>query len=122
MTQQNDKVVKHDWGYELTFTDSQEYCGKILAFGAEGSKTNMFFQKTKDKTWFINAGKFVLRWIDTDTASLMSKEIGEGETYHVPALHCVQLEALIPNSSLTEVSTFAGREDESHIIKGQNIG
>lgn len=117
----NEKVVKHEWGYELNFTDSKEYCGKILAFGKEGSKTNLFFQKTKDKTWFVNAGAFIVRWIDPVNASLLSKELKEGETYHVPALQCAQLESLIPNSSVTEVSNYADRNDEQHVIKGQNI-
>lgn len=115
-------VIKHEWGYELIFTDSQTYSGKILAFDKEGSKTNMFFQKEKDKTWFINSGKFLLRWIDSKTASLMQKELTEGETHHVPPLQCVQLEALIPQASITEVSNFTDADDEYHIIKGNNIG
>ena len=118
----NKNVKKYDWGYELTFTNSEKYCGSILAFGSEGSKTNMFFQKEKDKTWFVNAGKFILRYIDPKNASLMQKELSEGETYHVPPLQSIQLEALIPNSSITQVSNTVGEDDEYHIIKGQNIG
>lgn len=118
----NKNVKQHNWGYELIFTDSDKYCGSLLAFSEERSKTNLFFQKEKDKTWFVNSGKFIVRWIDEKNASLMSRELGEGETYHVPPLKCIQLESLTPNASITQVSNAVSDDDEHHIIKGQNIG
>ena len=29
----------------------------------------MHFHREKDETWFVNSGRFIVKWIDTTTAS-----------------------------------------------------
>ena len=107
-------------GYELIWATNDKYCGKIMVFEKVGSKFSMHFHKEKDETWFVNDGKFLLRWIDTKEAKLYTKELNPGDTWHNPPLQPHQLEALVPNSSVTEVSTADSIDDNYRIIPGDS--
>ena len=119
MTRLEGKVEK-GWGYELIWATNEKYCGKIMVFEKVGSKFSMHFHKEKDETWFVNNGKFKVRWIDTKEAKLFEKELKEGDTWHNPPLQPHQLEALEPMSSITEVSTPDSVEDNLRIIPGDS--
>ena len=80
----------------------------------------MHFHREKDETWFVNNGKFTIRWIDTTTATLHEQELLEGETWHNPPLQPHQLEALEDGSSITEVSTPDSVEDNYRVGKGDS--
>lgn len=112
--------VKKGWGYELIWATNDKYCGKIMVFEKAGSKFSMHFHKEKDETWFVNSGKFILRYIDTQTATLHEKVLNEGETWRNPPLMPHQLEAIVANSSITEVSTADSIEDNYRIIPGDS--
>lgn len=112
--------VKKGWGYEIIWATNDLYCGKILVFEKAGAKFSMHFHKEKDETWFVNSGKFLLRWVDTETASLQEKVLVEGETWHNPPLMPHQLEAIVPNSMIYEVSTPDSVEDNYRIIPGDS--
>lgn len=112
--------VKKGWGYELIWATNDKYCGKIMVFEKEGAKFSMHFHREKDETWFVNSGKFKIRWIDTANAQLYEKEISEGETWHNPPLQPHQLECLVAGSSITEVSTPDSVEDNYRIIPGDS--
>lgn len=112
--------VDKGWGYEIIWATNEKYCGKILVFEKAGSKFSMHYHKEKDETWFINSGKFKLRWIDTQTATLYEQELKEGDVWRNPPLQPHQLEALEPMSSLTEVSTADSVEDNYRIIPGDS--
>lgn len=113
-------VVKKGWGYELIWATTEKYCGKIMVFEKAGAKFSMHFHREKDETWFINSGKFIVRWIDTKDAMLYTKELKEGDVWHNPPLQPHQLEALEDNSSVTEVSTPDSVEDNYRIIPGDS--
>jgi mannose-6-phosphate isomerase len=113
-------VVKKGWGYELIWATTDKYCGKIMVFERAGAKFSMHFHREKDETWFVNSGRFLVRWIDTKTAQMFEKELVEGNTWHNPPLQPHQLEALENNSSLTEVSTADSVEDNFRIIPGDS--
>ena len=119
MTRLEGKVEK-GWGYELIWATNEKYCGKIMVFEKVGSKFSMHFHKEKDETWFVNNGKFKVRWIDTKEAKLFEKELKEGDTWRNPPLQPHQLEALEPMSSITEVSTPDSVEDNYRIIPGDS--
>ena len=107
--------MKFDWGVELPFTNAPGYQGKILIFEKAHSKTSMHFHKEKHKTFFVNAGKFNIRYIDVTNAGVFDIEIEEGNTYEVPPLQPIQIIALIDNSSLMEISNGSDPEDIYHI-------
>lgn len=112
--------VDKGWGYELIWATNDKYCGKIMIFEKAGNKFSMHFHKEKDETWFVNNGKFLLRWIDTNTATLFSQELNPGDVWRNPPLQPHQLEALEDNSSITEVSTPDSVEDNFRIIPGDS--
>lgn len=112
--------IDKGWGYELIWASNDKYCGKILFFEKKGSKFSMHFHKDKDETWFVNNGKFLLKYVDTDKATLYTKELNAGDVWHNPPLMPHQLEALEDNSSLTEVSTPDSIQDNYRIIPGDS--
>ena len=93
--------VDKGWGYEIIWAN-EKYCGKILFFNKKGPKFSMHFHREKDETWFVNNGSFIVRWIDTKTATLFSQVLKEGQTLHNPPLQPHQLEAMEDGSSITE--------------------
>ena len=113
-------VVPKGWGYELIWASNDKYCGKIMFFEKEGAQFSMHFHREKDETWFVNGGRFIVRWIDTKDATLFEKELKEGDTWHNPPLQPHQLEALEPMSSVTEVSTPDSVEDNFRLIPGDS--
>lgn len=97
-----DNVVKTDYGYEIVWSSTSSYAGKILVFEKPQSKLGLHFHKQRNKSWFVNAGKFRIQWIDTADGKHYVKELPEGSTFHVPALMPVALESLIANSAMAE--------------------
>ena len=119
MTRLEGKVDK-GWGYEIIWATNDKYCGKIMVFDRAGAKFSMHFHREKEETWFINAGTFMVRWIDTKTATLHEKVLKEGDTWHNPPLQPHQLEALVPDSIILEVSTPDSVEDNYRIVPGDS--
>jgi uncharacterized RmlC-like cupin family protein len=99
-----DNVVKTEYGYEVTWASTDSYTGKILVFESIGAALPLHFHKNKNKSWFVNAGKFRVQWVDTLDGKYYAKERPEGSTFHVPALMPVSLESLAANSAMAEVS------------------
>lgn len=112
--------VDKGWGYELIWATNDKYCGKIMVFEKVGAKFSMHFHKEKDETWFVNNGRFLLNYIDTDTAEYKSKELTEGMTWRNPPLMPHQLVCMEPGSSVTEVSTPDSVEDNYRIAPGDS--
>jgi mannose-6-phosphate isomerase-like protein (cupin superfamily) len=112
-------VVPKGWGYELIWATNDKYCGKIMVFEKEGAKFSMHFHREKDETWFVNAGQFKVRWIDTTNAKLYVKELKEGDTWHNPPLQPHQLECIVAGS-IPEVSTPDSVEDNYRVYPGDS--
>ena len=112
--------VKKGWGYELIWATNEKYCGKIMVFEKAGNMFSMHFHKEKDESWFVNNGKFKLRYIDTATATLHEVDLKEGDVWHNPPLLPHQLIALEDGSSVTEVSTPDSVEDNYRIAPGNS--
>lgn len=120
MTQRLEGKVEKGWGYELIWATNDRYCGKIMVFEKAGAKFSMHFHKEKDETWFVNAGQFRLTWCDTKTATYHQKILEEGAVWRNPPLQPHQLESLVPNSMIFEVSTPDSVEDNFRIIPGDS--
>ena len=111
--------VEKGWGSETIFATNDLYCGKLLNFN-RGHKCSMHMHKIKDETWHILSGSYIVRWIDTKTATLFSQVLKEGQTWHNPPLQPHQLEAMEDGSSITEVSTADSVEDNYRVIPGDS--
>jgi len=113
---------KREWGTEITWADENTYAGKILIFNKPGDKMPFHLHKTTTKSWFVNSGKFIVRWIDTSNGKVYQQELPEGSVYKVTPLTPVSLECLEQNSTISQVSDSASAEDFYTIIPASNIG
>jgi len=111
MTDKRHGIIEQLWGNELIWANTDTYCAKILVFGSAGLKTSMQFHTTIDKSFFVNTGKFAVRWIDTTAGDVLEKIVSEGETWHNPRLHPYQIESRTDGASLTEISNFDDIDD-----------
>jgi streptogramin lyase len=110
--------VKKGWGFELVFANNDKYCGKLLVFDRAGSKTSLVFHKDKAKSWFVNAGKFKVTYIDVATGEAKQSELTEGQTADFAQLGPHQIEALVANSIIFEVGTADYIEDRFRLAPG----
>ena len=110
--------VDKGWGYEIVWANNDKYCGKLLIFEHAGAKTSLVFHKEKAKSWFINAGKFKVKFIDVSTGEMKEAVLQEGQTADFGQLGPHQIEALEPNSMIFEVGTGDYVEDRFRLAPG----
>lgn len=110
--------VKKGWGFELVWANNDKYCGKLLVFDRVGAKTSLVFHKEKAKSWFINAGKFKITFIDVATGEVKEAVLDEGKTVDFGALGPHQVEALVADSIIFEVGTSDYVEDRFRLAPG----
>jgi hypothetical protein len=110
--------VKKGWGFEIIFANNDKYCGKLLVFERVGAKTSLVFHKEKVKSWFVNAGKFKVTYIDVSTGEMKQSELSEGQTADFGQLGPHQVEALVANSIIFEVGTSDYVEDRFRLAPG----
>jgi streptogramin lyase len=118
MTLQNIGKVDKGWGFELVFANNDKYCGKLLVFDQAGAKTSLVFHKEKAKSWFVNAGRFKISYIDVATGEMKQSELSEGQTADFGQLGPHQIEALVANSIIFEVGTADYTEDRFRLAPG----
>lgn len=110
--------VEKGWGYEIVWANNDHYCAKMLVFERAGAKTSLVFHKEKTKSWFVNAGKFKVRFIDINTGEIKEAILEEGKTADFAPLGPHQLESLMPNSIILEVGTTDFVEDRFRLSPG----
>ena len=110
--------VKKGWGFEIIFANNDKYCGKLLVFERVGAKTSLVFHKEKVKSWFVNAGKFKVTYVDVATGEMKQSELNEGQTADFAQLGPHQVEALVANSIIFEVGTSDYIEDRFRLAPG----
>ncbi len=107
--------IDKGWGFEIVWANNDQYSGKLLIFEREGAKTSMMLHKKRRKTWFVNAGKFKLTYIDVVTGAVQESILEEGGTVNFGELSPHQVEALVAGSIIFEVGS--GDEGESDRIR-----
>jgi hypothetical protein len=118
MTPQTLGKIDKGWGYEIVWSNNDRYSGKILVFENVGSKTSLVIHKERRKSWFVNAGKFKLTFVDTQTGEAKETILDEGRTIDLGELSPHQLESLEPNSMIFEVGTTDFIEDRFRLAPG----
>lgn len=118
MNLQTTGQVKKGWGFELVFANNEKYCGKLLVFDRVGAKTSLVFHKDKSKSWFINAGKFKITFLDVNTGEAKEAILDEGKTVDFGVLSPHRVEALVANSIIFEVGSADYVEDRFRIAPG----
>ncbi len=102
----------------MVFANNDKYCGKLLVFERAGAKTSLVFHKEKAKSWFINAGKFKVKFIDVATGEVKEAVLEEGQTADFGQLGPHQVESLVDNSVIFEVGTGDYVEDRFRLAPG----
>ncbi len=120
MNLQTQGQVKKGWGFELVWSNNDKYCGKLLVFERAGAKTSLVFHKEKAKSWFINAGKFKITFVDVSTGEMKEAVLEEGKTVDFGPLSPHQVEALVANSIILEVGTSDYVEDRFRLAPGDS--
>ena len=118
MNLQQQGQVKKGWGFEIVWANNDKYSGKLLVFERAGSKTSMVFHKDRRKSWFINAGKFKITFIDVSTGQVKEAVLDEGKTVDLAELGPHQVEALVAGSIILEVGTPDYVEDRFRLAPG----
>lgn len=111
-------IVEKKWGHEDIWATTDQYCGKLMTFN-EASKFSMHFHAKKDESWYVLLGKFEVEWIDTKDASIHSKILNSGDTWHNPPLLPHRLTCL-EEGTIIEVSTEDSVEDNYRVMPGDN--
>jgi mannose-6-phosphate isomerase-like protein (cupin superfamily) len=106
------------WGNELIWATNDLYCGKLLNFRTD-TKCSMHFHQTKDETWYILSGKFLVKYIDTKDSAVYTKELTPGDIWHNPPLQPHQL-FCIDAGTIIEVSTPDSIADNYRISPGDS--
>lgn len=101
----------YDWGFEIVWANNDRYSGKILVFPEAGKSTQLVFHKTRAKSWFVNAGKFKLTFIDIKTGQMTEAVLEEGKTVDLAELGPHRLEALTNEAIIFEVGSPDDLED-----------
>ena len=110
--------VPKGWGHEIVFENNDLYCGKLLVF-KKGCKFSMHYHMIKDETWYVDKGKFLYRWIDTETAEVNEKFLYKGDVVRQRVGQPHQLEALT-DGTVFEVSTQHFDDDSYRVWKGDS--
>ncbi len=118
MNQQPLGQIKKGWGFEIVWANNDQYSGKLLVFDRVGAKTSLVFHKEKKKSWFVNAGKFKVVFIDVATGEMKEVILEEGKTVDFGELSPHQVEALEANSVIIEVGTTDFIEDRIRLAPG----
>lgn len=113
-----DGFVEKGWGSELIWATNDKYCGKLLKFNT-GARFSMHFHAEKDETWYVLSGKFTVKLIDTSNATIIEKELGEGDVWRNEPLLPHQV-ICIEEGVLIEVSTPDSVEDNYRVGKGDS--
>ena len=108
--------VPKGWGEELIIENNDMYCGKLLIF-KEGCRFSMHYHLIKDETWYVNKGKFIYRWIDTESAETIEQKLKVGDVVRQRVGQPHQLIALT-DGEVFEVSTQHFDEDSYRVVKG----
>lgn len=110
--------VEKGWGHELIWATNDKYCGKMMHF-TTGARFSMHFHREKEETWYVQSGKFIVRWINTDTAELKEQELNKDAIWHNPPCMPHQLEC-VEEGTIIEVSTPDSIEDNYRVSPGDS--
>lgn len=118
MVKRLEGFVKKGWGHELIWATTDKYCGKMLSFD-EGAKFSMHFHREKDESWYVLSGEFLVHWINTLNADVITTKLVEGDTWHNEPLLPHQVEC-IKAGIIIEVSTPDSVEDNYRVRPGDS--
>lgn len=119
MEENQNNIKKTDWGYEIVWANNEKYGAKIIVFECP-NKTHFTFNQKSEKTWFVNNGSFIFRWIDTASGNIFQQEAGEGFVFTSKPLVPHAIECLSNGGSLSEVNNGDTGNDSYVVLTKEN--
>lgn len=110
--------IPKGWGEELILVNNELYCGKLLIFRKD-CKFSMHYHMKKDETWYVQEGKFIYRWINTENADLIEETLFKGDVVRQRPGQPHQLIALM-DGIIFEVSTTHYDSDSYRVFEGNS--
>ncbi len=111
------RVVPKGWGREVWIANNSRYCGKILEI-RKGNKCSLHFHKIKDESFYLRAGRLLVRIKESPQAVAMEEFILEpGQCMDVPMGLVHQMEA-IEDAELYEFSSQHLDSDSHRLVRG----
>ena len=95
--------VEKPWGYELIWSKTDRYAGKIL-FVKAGESLSLQFHKVKDEAWYVLSGCAELELGAPGERVLESEVVAAGAAFHFPPGTVHRLTA-VEDTTIFEVST-----------------
>jgi mannose-6-phosphate isomerase-like protein (cupin superfamily) len=95
--------VDKPWGYELIWSLTDHYCGKIL-FVRAGESLSLQFHRAKDESWHVQSGRAELDVGAVGEAVLHTEVLQAGAALHFPPGTVHRVKAL-EDTTILEVST-----------------
>jgi len=112
-------VIKTDFGYELDWARFDSHGGKIIVFEKPG-KTSFWFNIKTEKSWFVNSGDFIFRWIDTSDGQVYQQEAKEGSVFSAQTKVPCSIQCVSTTGSITESNNGFFENDKFIVIKKEN--
>jgi mannose-6-phosphate isomerase-like protein (cupin superfamily) len=94
--------VEKPWGFELIFAHTGRYAGKILHVEA-GHALSLQYHECKDETLFVASGE--CEFVVEEDGGMVSRELRQGDCYHVKPLTRHRMIAGPRGCELIEVSS-----------------
>ena len=85
----------------------------------EGARFSMHFHSVKDETWYVQSGKFIVKYIECSDASVHEQILNAGDTWHNKPLLPHQL-ICVEAGTIIEVSTPDSVEDNFRVFPGDS--
>ena len=107
------------WGHELWIINNELYCGKLLVFKKD-KQFSMHFHLLKDEAWYISKGRFLYKYIDTETDTEKEMTVEGGDCIHLMPGQPHQMLALTEGATIFEVSTQHFDSDSYRVLPGSS--
>ena len=111
--------IPKGWGKELIIENNNLYCGKLLIFN-KGCKFSMHYHLEKDETWYVQEGRFLYKWIDTERGITHEEKLNKGDVVRQRIGQPHQLIAYT-DGIIFEVSTRHFDHDSYRIYRGDQL-
>jgi mannose-6-phosphate isomerase-like protein (cupin superfamily) len=111
------RIVPKGWGREIWIANGERYCGKILQI-SKGKKCSLHFHKLKDESFYLRAGRLLLKVkASPDSSELEVFILEAGQCLDIPVGLVHQMEAL-EDAELYEFSSQHLDSDSHRLVRG----
>lgn len=102
MSDGNAERVEKPWGYELIWSRTDKYVGKLIVV-ERGKRLSLQLHRKKEESIYVASGRMRLH-LENDAGEIVTREMGPGDHAHIPVGRRHRFEA-VERVEILEVST-----------------